>query len=159
MSDMNRDGQLWLLKELYGFEQIPPEGDYESFIKAVLVCAKGDGTLAPEERSWVAGRAAAMQNPGYELTRTYPADDKLLDIVGDSFVVNKNGRRMILYVALQACAADGELHPNERAQVQKLAQMLGVGDEVFAEIERQCVEEAKLREQRIRLLFPNGTPF
>lgn len=148
-----------MLNELYGFTQVPPAGDYESFIKAVLICAKGDGVLAPEERRWVVGRAAALQNPGYELTKTYPADEELLAVVGNSATVDKSGRRMIIYVALQACAADGELHPDERARVNQLATSLGLEPETVAQLEQLCAEEARIREQRLQLLFPDGRPF
>ncbi|AOY82747.1 MAG: hypothetical protein F6K10_11190 [Moorea sp. SIO2B7] len=45
-------------------ETIPAIEDYEALMKAVLICTKGDGVLAAEERDWVVGRAAAYHNPG-----------------------------------------------------------------------------------------------
>ncbi|MGB3511194.1 MAG: hypothetical protein WBA93_18550 [Microcoleaceae cyanobacterium] len=108
--------------------------------------------LAPEERNWVVGRAASLRNPGYELAKTYSADENLLDVLGTS-TVDKAGRRLIIYVAIQACSADGEFHPDERANVYKIAEKLGVEKEVVDSIEQICVEEAKMREKRISLYF------
>ncbi|MGB3512897.1 MAG: hypothetical protein WBA93_27525 [Microcoleaceae cyanobacterium] len=45
MSDIEQDGKLWMMNQLYGFKAIPLDEDYETFIKAVLICAKGDGVL------------------------------------------------------------------------------------------------------------------
>ncbi|MGJ5672474.1 MAG: TerB family tellurite resistance protein [Nostochopsis sp.] len=159
MSEMNKDAQLWLLKQLYGIKTIPPTEDYETFIKLALICAKGDGVLAPEERKWIVGRAATFRNPGYELAKTYLADDDLLDVIGNSSTVDNNGRRMIIYVAIQACAADGDLNTDERAKVYKMAKSLGIEEDFVHQIEQLCSEEAKIREKRIALMFPEGVPY
>lgn len=159
MSEIDLDSQMWTMKELYGIKSIPPAEDYETFIKAALICAKADGVLAPEERNWVVGRAATLRNPGYELAKTYPADEDLLDVVAKSSTVNKSGRRMLIYVAIQACAADGEYHPDEQAKVHKMAKALGIEEDVVNQIEELCVSEAKIREQRIGLIFPDGVPY
>lgn len=159
MSDMDRDGMLWLINQLYGIKTIPPAQDYETFIKAALICAKGDGVLAPEERSWVAGRAAALRNPGYELAKSYPADEDLLEVLSNSSTVNKTGRRLIIYVAIQACAADGNYHDEERAKIIQMAKSLGIEEDVVKQIEEICIEEAKMREKRIGLIFPEGAPY
>lgn len=159
MSDMNRDGQLWMIKELYGLNAIPPAQDYVVGVKATLVCAKGDGVLTPEERDWVVGRAAALRNPGYELAKTYAADEDLQDVLGNSSIWEKSGRRMIVYLAIKACSSDGEYHPDEREKVHSMAKTLGVAAEVVAQIEQQCVEEAEMRAKRIALLLPDGNPY
>ena len=159
MSNIEQDGALWMLKDMYGFQNLPPDGDYKAFIKAVLICAKGDGVLASEERNWVVGRAAAYRNTGYEIAKTYEANEDLLDVLGKAPTLDKGARRMILYVAIQACAADGEYHAEEKAEVQKLAKYIGVEEDVLAQIEQQCVEELKMREQRIAILFPDGVPY
>ncbi|AOX04063.1 hypothetical protein BJP34_01130 [Moorena producens PAL-8-15-08-1] len=159
MSDMDQDGKLWIMKEVYGAKTLPKTESYETFIKSALICAKGDGVLTPEERDWVVGRAAAFRNSGYELAKTYPADEDLLDVLANSSTLNKSGRRMIIYVAIQACAADGEFHPDERAKVHKMAQSLGIEEDVINEIEQFCMEEAKMREKRIALIFPEGVPW
>ena len=93
------------MNELYGMKTIPANQDYEALIKAVLICTKGDGVLAPEERDWVAGRAAAYHNPGYELAKTYEANEDLLDVLNQSPTQGSNPL-LIVYIAIQACAAD-----------------------------------------------------
>ncbi|MDY7014335.1 MAG: hypothetical protein SVX43_12190 [Cyanobacteriota bacterium] len=160
MSDKKQDAELWALNQLYGFKTIPPAEHYETFIKATLICAKGDGVLSPEERNWVVGRAAAFDSPGYELAKTYSADEDLGNVVTNSSTVDQEGsHRSIIYVAIQACTADGEYHPGEREQIHKMAESLGVAENVVNQIEELCVEEAKMREKRIALIFPEGTPY
>ena len=159
MSDMDRDGVLWLINQLYGIKTIPPAQDYETFIKAALICAKGDGVLAPKERNWVVGRAAALRNPGYELAKNYPADEDLLEVISSSSTVNKTGRRLIIYVAIQASTADGHYHDEERTKILQMAKYLGIEEDVVNEIEEICIEEAKMREKRIGFLFPDGVPY
>jgi hypothetical protein len=55
---------LWLLKGRFGFKQLPLDVCYETYLKSLLICAKGDGTLTDEERDWVIGYAYAYNcNP------------------------------------------------------------------------------------------------
>lgn len=159
MSNMDRDAQLWLIDELYGIQSIPSTDDYEAFIKAALICAKGDGVLAPEERQWIVGRAAALRNPGYELAKTYAGDEPLSDVLAQSSVVNSNGLRMLIYVAIQACSADGEYHKSERTKIHQMAKQIGVSEEVVNQIEQFCAQESRLRQERIDLIFPDGVPY
>ncbi len=158
MSNLEQDGKTWLLNHFYGVEGVPPDHDYEAFIKAVLICTKGDGIVEPAERNWIAGRAAVFGKTGYELAKTYPADEDLLDVLADSPIANQYSRRIIIYIAIQACSADKKYHEEERAAVHKMAKRLGVEEEVVNQIEQLCVEEAQSREKRISLLFPEGIP-
>lgn len=159
MSDMDRDAQMWILNRIYGFNTIPPTSDAETFTKATLICAKGDGVLSPKERDWVVGRAATINSSGYELAKTYPADEELADVIANSPVINKSGRRSLIYVAIQACAADGEYHQEERDKIHRMAKSLGIQEDVVNQIEEICIEESKAREKRIALLFPEGSPY
>ena len=159
MSDMDRDAKLWMMNEIYGIKTIPPDEDYETYVKATLICAKGDGVLAQEERDWVVGRAATLRNHWYEFAKTYPADENLLDVIAKAHNVNKNGRRIIVYAAIKACSADGEYNQEERAKVAELAKTLGVEQEVVDRIEQLCKKESNIREERIALMFPNGIPY
>ncbi|NER27573.1 MAG: hypothetical protein F6J89_08040 [Symploca sp. SIO1C4] len=160
MSDMDRDGRLWLMKQLYGMKTIPPAGDYNAFVKAVLICAKGDGALTPEERNWIIGRSACYYtNAEYEVAKNYPADEDLLEVLAQAPTLNESGRRVIIYVAIQACAADREYHPDERAAVSKMAKYLGIEEDVVNQIEEICISEAKMREKRITVMFPGGIPY
>ena len=159
MSNMDQDGSLWLFNQLFGMNVIPPTEDQETFTKAVLICAKGDGIIAPEERDWVVGRAAALRNPSYELAKTYAADEDIVEVISKSSAVDQSGRRTLLYVAIQACAADGEYSSEEREKVHQMAKFLGVEEDVVNQIEDFCAEEAKMREKRFSLIFPDGIPY
>jgi len=158
-TEMERDGQLWLFNQLYGFKSVPPDQDCETFVKAALICAKADGILAPDERDWVVGHAAALRNAGYELAKTYAADEDLLEVISNSSAIDKSGRRAIVYLAIQACSANGDYHPDKKAKVRKMADALGVEEEVVTQLEEICVREAGIREQRIKLFFPEGSPY
>jgi len=159
MSDVDQDSKLWLLNQIYGFQSIPSNQDYETFIKAALICAKGDGVIAAEERNWVVGRAGAFRNPGYELAKTYAADEDIIELISQASNIDKSCRRMILYVAIQACGADGDYSSEEREKVNQMANFLGISEDVVNQIEQFCTEEAKMREQRISLIFPEGVPY
>ncbi|NET56845.1 MAG: hypothetical protein F6K47_11985 [Symploca sp. SIO2E6] len=159
MSNIEQDAQLWIFNQIYGFNTIPPTGDTEIFTKAILICAKGDGVLSPAERNWVVGRAASLRSSGYELAKTYSADEALADVLANSSAIDKSGRRSIIYVAIQACAADGDFNQEERDKIHAMAQSLGIEEDVVNQIEEVCLEEAKTREKRIALLFPEGAPY
>lgn len=160
MSDMDKDGRLWLMKELYGMKTVPTHEDYNAFVKAVLICAKGDGVLTPEERNWVVGRAASYYtNAEYEVAKNYPADEDLIEVLAQAPTLNESGRRAIIYVAIQACAADREYHPDEQAKVRQMAKYLGIEEDVVNQIEEICISEAKMREKRIAVMFPEGIPY
>ncbi|NEP05986.1 MAG: hypothetical protein F6K25_26680 [Okeania sp. SIO2G4] len=159
MSDIEQDAKLWLHGETYGFKSLPPTKDHETIIKSVLICAKADGVLAPEERNWIVGRAAALGSNGYELAKTYPADEDVIDVLSQASAVNNAGRRTVIYLAIKTCSADGELHPDEMAKIYKIAEKLGLEKEVVDSLKEICAEEAQVREKRIGLLFPDGAPY
>ncbi len=154
MSSLEIDATLWIMDELYGIKEVPPQQDYESFTKAVLICAKGDGTISPEERGWFAGRSAAYRNTkGYELAKIYAGDDDLQEVLaGSANVASRKGRLIIIYVAIQTCTADGEYHSGEQEKVREMAAKLGIEESVVQEIEQLCVEEAEIRKKRLAIL-------
>lgn len=156
---MEQDAKLWLHSETYGFKSLPSTEDHEIIIKSVLICAKADGVLAPEERSWIVGRSAALGSDGYELAKTYPADEDIIDVLSQASAVNNAGRRAVIYLAIKTCSADGELHPDEMAKIYDIAKKLGLEKEVVNYLKELCVDEAKVREKRIGLLFPDGAPY
>ena len=159
MSNIEQDSKLWFHSETYGFKNIPPNNDHEAIIKSVLICAKADGVLAPEERNWIVGRTAALGGNGYELAKTYPADEDIIDVLSQASAVNNAGRRAVIYLAIKTCSADGELHPDEMAKIYNVAEKLGLEKEVVNNLKELCFDEAKTREKRIDLLFPDGAPY
>jgi tellurite resistance protein len=154
MSSINTDAALWMMDELYGIKEVPPDRDSESFAKAVLICSKGDGTISPEERAWFVGCSAAYQNTqGYELAKIYTGDDDLQKILaGSSNVASRKGRLIIIYVAIKTCSADAEYHPDEQKKIRQMAAQLGIEESVVREIEQLCMEEAEMRQKRLAIL-------
>jgi len=159
MSNIEQDAKLWLHGETYGFKNVPSTKDHETIIKSVLICAKADGILTPEERNWIVGRAAALGSDGYELAKNYPADEDVIDVLNQASAVNNSGRRAVIYLAIKTCSADGELHPDEMTKIYEVAEKLGLEKEVVNHLKELCADEAKVREKRIGLLFPDGAPY
>lgn len=159
MSDKELVGRKWLLKEKYGTDAIPADENYEAFIKAVLICAKRDGVISPEERDWVAGRAAARNQPGgYELAKTYEANETLADVINQAPSTPpsiRNVPNLVLYVAIQACSADKDYDAKEQEAIRELAQQLSVSSETVTQLEKLYEEESQIRDKRIKLLFPH----
>ncbi|MDJ0677839.1 MAG: hypothetical protein QNJ36_21060 [Calothrix sp. MO_167.B42] len=154
MSNIKTDATLWMMDQLYGIKELPPDQDSEAFTKAVLICSKGDGTISPEERAWFVGCSAAYQNPkGYELAKIYAGDDDLQEVLaGSSNVASRKGRLIIIYVAIQACSADRAYHSGEQQKIRQMAAQLGIEESVVQEIEQLCMEEAEMRKKRLALL-------
>ncbi len=69
--------------------------------------------------------------------------------------VKKIGRSVI-YNGLRASAADGELHAKELEAIYALAKTLGITEEQVQKIQSLCDEEAKLRQKRLQVLFPES---
>lgn len=154
MSNIKKDATVWMMDELYGIKEVPPDQDSESFTKAVLICAKADGTILPEERAWFVGCSAAYQNTkGYELAKNYAGDDDLQKVLaGSSNVASRKGRLIIIYVAIKTCISDAEYHPDEEKKIHQMAAQLGIEESVVREIEQLCVKEAEMRQKRLALL-------
>lgn len=156
----NRDrGLLWLFNQKAGFRTIPTADDFEAYAKAILICANGDGKLAPEERDWVIGYFAAFGAPDSVLDeiKTYKADEDIEKFVSKTAVTNAS-QRILVYDSIQACSADGAYSDPERAMVIRMAAKVGVSEDLVRQIEEVCLEEARLREKRLKLVYPEGAP-
>lgn len=156
----NRDiGLLWLFNEKSSFKTIPTSGDFEVYAKAILICANGDGKLAPEERDWVIGHFAAFGTPDSVLDelKTYKADEDIEKVISMTPAASAS-RRFLVYDAIRACSADGQYSDPERAMVIRMAAKLGVSEDLVRQIEEVCLEEARLREKRLKLVYPEGAP-
>ncbi|WP_371357653.1 TerB family tellurite resistance protein [Hydrocoleum sp. CS-953] len=68
-------------------------------------------------------------------------------------------KRAAIYYAIKACSADAEYHKNEQAYVRKMAGLIGVSEEEVTQLEAMYFEEERLREKRVKLLFPDGLPY
>jgi len=159
MTTNNIQGMLWLFKEKANFGKIPSIEAFTSYMKSVLICANGDGKLAPEERDWVVGQTSAFGAPDslVEELKSYKADEDIEQVIALTPESNVS-RRFLVYDAIKACSADGEYSDLERATVTKMAAKLGISQDVVKQIEEICIEEAKLREKRLELMYPEGAP-
>ncbi|EYF05158.1 TerB family tellurite resistance protein [Chondromyces apiculatus] len=156
----NREiGYLWLFKDKANFGERPTDEAFEGYMKALLICANGDGTLAPEERDWAVGHAAALgaSDALVDELKTYKAVDDIEQIITATHE-SSDSRRYIIYDAVRVCSADGAYSDRERAMVIRMGAKLGISEELVRQIEDICLEEARLREKRLKLLYPEGPP-
>ncbi|MBD2517620.1 TerB family tellurite resistance protein [Nostoc sp. FACHB-973] len=153
------EGLLWLFREKYSFSKLPSFEAYDGYSKSILICANGDGTLTPEERNWVVGLLSAFgaSDSLLEELKSYKADEDIEKVIGDAPEAT-GSRRYLVYDAIKACSADGEYSDNERATVTKMAAKLGISEDIVKQIEEICIEEAKLRQKRLELMYPEGAP-
>jgi uncharacterized membrane protein YebE (DUF533 family) len=153
-------GNLWLFKELWGFDAVPSVADFDVFMKAVLTCANGDGQLTARERDWVVGYCAALGGPDtlLEELRAYPADEDTSQLVERRPPVVQS-RRALVYDAIRACAADGDIREGERAVIRRLAAQIGVPEDVVQALEKIYQDERTIRQKRLDLVFPEGRPY
>lgn len=154
-----KEGLTWLFKEKYTFDRIPSSESYDGYLKSLLICANGDGELNEAEREWVVGYAAAYgaSESLVEELKSYTASDDIESVVSQG-KASDGSRRYLIYDAIKACSADGKYSEPEKATVAKMAAKLGISEDTVKEIESICLEEAKLREKRLALMYPAGTP-
>ncbi len=158
---MSKFGQLWLFNNMYGFNSIPSGSDFETVGKAVLVCAKGDGVLASEERDWLVNYFAALGAPTSvtdELSK-YEANDDLATLMSRATQKAQSAKRDIVWMAIKASAADSDYGPQEQKKVHHMAELLDVSSDIVTQLEQLHVEEENIRNKRISLLYPEGTPY
>ena len=165
-TDYQRKGNFWVLNRILGFKKFPASDNYEAdwaaVAKATLICAKGDGVLAPAERDWQISFFSALGAPEsvLEEMETYEADDDLAKILETSSDHIKNlVQRDVVYQAIKASAADGEYSEAEHEKICKMAKLLGVTSEEVDQLVELHKEEEQLRTKRIKLIFPNGSPY
>ncbi|EDY52874.1 TerB family tellurite resistance protein [Streptomyces clavuligerus] len=149
----------WVFKQEWDFDDTPTEGDIGIYAKALLVCAKGDGVISREERDWVLGYFAAFCGDAAQLAELadYPADDDVVDLVTRSTVID-NSRGALIFDALRACAADGDLAPGEVARVKQAAAALGIAEDTVERLKELYFQERGARAARNALLYPGGSP-
>ncbi len=151
----------WYFGELWGWstQEQPSAEAHEAFLKALLVCANGDGTLSDEERAWVLGHAAiggASDALLGELSR-YPATDDIEHLVTATSQTNE-ARAALIYAAVAAASADHVYDEAERCVIERGARALGVPSSEVSAIERLVKQEEQLKRERLRICFPDGSP-
>ncbi|TKD03918.1 hypothetical protein [Polyangium fumosum] len=156
----NRElGFLWSLKQKCNVDRLPTLEAFEGYLKAILTCANGDGNLTPAEREWVLGHGSAVGalDSLLEELKTYKADEDIEKLLAMSPQADAS-RRVLIYDAVRACSADGEYNDRERATVRKMGSKLGIAEDLIRQIEEIALEEARLWERRVKLVYPAGTP-
>lgn len=154
------EASRWAIKHLYGITKYPDDADHTTYFKSLLLCAAGDGVLAPEERAWVVGLASTIAGDKYsEMVKNYAANEDLLQILQQNSRIDSSARHVMLYDAIRACAADGVLSNGEREAIQKMANFMDVTKETVAELEKLYNEETAQNNKRRELLFPVDSPW
>ncbi|MGI8745953.1 MAG: hypothetical protein ACR2NN_25905 [Bryobacteraceae bacterium] len=139
-------GSRWLFKEFMDFDGSIPQGtDYAVYMKALLICANGDGRLSG-------------QGELIEELKTFRPEGDYKAIIQSKEKAIKSVRAFI-YDAIQACSADGEYHAKERQMVKKAAVRLGVPEDVVDLLEALFEEAKSNRRKRLNLIWANGKSF
>lgn len=151
----------WYFGELWGWSprEVPTPSASGTFIKAALVCANADGSLSEAERNWAIGRAAlsGAPEPVLEELGQYPASDDIESLLVAAGPTSQL-RRALIYIAIKAASADRDYHEDERRVIARAAATLGIHAAEVAALESIVEQEARLKEERVRLCFPNGNP-
>jgi uncharacterized membrane protein YebE (DUF533 family) len=152
----------WVFKELRGYDTetfiLPTDQDIETFGKAMMIIAKGDGDLAQKEREWILGSLLARGGSEsiIEKLSSYEANDNLQEIVASGNFHKKI--RPLINEAILACYANDEYHESEKSTVRKFAAQLNVSEDVVTEIELALEEVRAANEKLWATLFPEGRP-
>lgn len=160
MSSIKNIGQSWTFNWFFGFQEIPTDEDCCIYMKSVLCCAKGDGILSQEEKNWAIGFCASWGVADWviEELQAYEADEDLKEVIARSPQVSI-AQRDLLLTAIRACAADKDYHEDEKAKIRQMASLIGVEEEIVEQLEQLQQEEAALRNKRIKLLYPEKSPY
>lgn len=153
---------LWFFQDTFGWHlsDLPPNDTYEALTKAMFICAKGDGVITPEERDWIIGFSAikGMSLSLLDDLKNYDAMEDLAEVISRTFQAAK-AKRAAIYYAIRACSADANYHEGEQVAIRKLANAIDVSEDEVKQLEEMCLEEQRLREKRVNLLFPDGLPY
>jgi hypothetical protein len=130
-------------------------------MKALLICTNGDGRITNAERDWILGIASAMGAPEslVEQLKSYKATESLDGLLASGVETGKFASRSLIYNAIRACSTDGELGEGELDSIDEVASDLNVPKTVVDELKDIVAQEAKLRERRLKLVFPEGIPY
>lgn len=158
----------WYVRFVHGFAPVPADEqhlsaylhDVKTFMQALLICANGDGKITSAERDWVTGFCSAMGGSEAMVREiaAYPADEDIELVVNRGHRVNR-ARHSVVYNAIRACSADGELHAGEVATIKKMAAALGVTEQAVEDLRALYDDEEKLKARRQELIYPGGSPY
>lgn len=133
----------------------------DGFAKTMLICAAGDGELAPAELEWILGFSASAGATAELLDELRSVDPRTLD---PRQLLQQTERpeqfiHALVYQAIQAADADGTLEPGEIQTIRAMALLLGLpASDVDALVTLYRDEQAFLERKRAAL-FPHGHPW
>ncbi|HEY9614393.1 TerB family tellurite resistance protein [Allocoleopsis sp.] len=93
-----------------------------------------------------------------EELKAYEADEDIEEVIARSPQVSI-AQRDLLLTAIRASAADGELHEQEKKKIRQMASIIGVKEEIVEQLEQLHQEELALRQKRVKLLYPEKSPY
>jgi len=157
----------------FGFTKAPVSlgdgGDEKlrRFAAALCNVSAADGEVAKEELAFIIGYCASKGYPQSiiddipEMCKSaesksvedFAGETKELLIMGSL----QKSARQVVYDGIRAATADG-LCESEKVAIAKIANSLGVSNEELDSIHSLVEKEKELKEERIKLLFPNGHP-
>ena len=155
-------GAAWVARNYWGVDHFQlSQDDFSAWAKALLVCANADGNLAPEERDWVIGLGSAWgwSEDLLEELKNYPADEPIDEVIARSDAARAYGGVALIFCAIAASSADGELGETELQAIKRAARELGIDESVVDEALRIHNEEQGIIRQRIRLTYPPSAHF
>jgi tellurite resistance protein len=159
--DAHEAGGLWLLREMWDFPSGVPEDDRVDYLKVIMACAQGSGELAQAEKDWVIGYGAACgaHQSTVDALEAYEGGEDVVEILERNMPVAETWGRVAVFDAIRASGADGALNDDERDQIRRVADRLGVRAETLAAIEALCDDEQALKRRRIDLVFGSDIPY
>ncbi|MEH2207788.1 MAG: TerB family tellurite resistance protein [Nostoc sp.] len=111
-------------------------------------------------KDWAIGFCASwgVEDQVIEELKTYEANEPIEELIARSPQVSI-AQRDILLSAIWVSAADGEYHEKEKAKIRQMAAILGVAEEIVEQLEQLYKEESALRQKRLKLLYPEKSPY
>lgn len=133
----------------------------EGFAKAMIICAAGDGELAPEELDWIVGFTANSGGTHELLQELRAIDPTQLDPMQLLAQTERPGLfvHSLVYNAICAADADGLLEPGEVQTIHAMAMVLGLPESEVDGLFALQREEKALLKRKLATLFPNGHPW
>lgn len=133
----------------------------EGFSKAMIICAAGDGRLAPEELEWILGFTANSGGTFELLEELRNLDPGKLDPMELLAKTERPGLfvHALVYHAIKAADADGVLEPGEIQMIGAMAMVLGLSQEEVEKLFALHREEKEFQARKMATLFPNGHPW
>jgi hypothetical protein len=152
-------GSTWSVLELWDFTTEMGQAALLDFFKALIVCCNGDRNLTEEEREWCIGYCAATGGTAETLQalQAYAGDEEIAEVIGRG-QPHAAAHRRLIYDAIRAASSDGDYNEAERATVRKMAAEVGVTQAEVAQFEELYADEQRLKDRRISLVIPVGTP-